>query len=55
MPATSRDQRSPSACMCTREVNCRPRQKLSRIYGMGRSTCGLSRGLRDLAGYTGQP
>ena len=54
-PATSVHQRSPSDCMCAREVNSRPRQKLSRIYGIGRSTCGLSRGFRDLAGSIRQP
>ena len=41
-PATSADQRSASACICARLVNSRPRQKLSRTYGIGRSTRGLS-------------
>jgi hypothetical protein len=54
-PATSADQRTASACMCSRLVNSRPRQKLSRIYGIGRSACALSRGLRDLAGSIRQP
>ena len=54
-PATSVHQRSPSDCMCAREVNSRPRQKLSRIYGIGRSTCGLSRGFRERAGSIRQP
>jgi len=41
-PATSRDQRTASACICVSELNSRPRQKLSRTYGIGRSTRGLS-------------
>ncbi len=49
-PATSADHRSASACICSTLANSRPRHRLSRIYGIGRSTCGLSRGLRDLAG-----
>jgi hypothetical protein len=40
-PATSAHQRTASACMCSTLVNSRPRQKLSRIYGIGRSTCAL--------------
>ena len=54
-PATSVHQRTASACICSRRVNSRPRQKLSRIYGIGRSTCGLSLGFRDRAGSTRQP
>jgi hypothetical protein len=42
-PATCRHQRSASACICSSEVNSRPRQKLSRIYGMGRSILALPR------------
>ena len=54
-PATCMHHRSASACICVRLTNSRPRQKLSRIYGIGRSTCALSRGLRDRAGSTRQP
>ncbi len=54
-PATSVHQRTASACIWVRLANSRPRHKLSRIYGIGRSTCGLSRGFRDLAGSTRQP
>ena len=54
-PATSADQRSASACICASEVNSRPRQKLSRTYGIGRSTRALSRGLRARAGSIRQP
>ena len=54
-PATSADQRAAPACICARLVNSRPRQNESRIYGIGRSTCALSRGFRDLAGSTRQP
>ena len=43
-PATSSDQRTASACICASEANSRPRQKLSRTYGIGRSTRGLSAG-----------
>ncbi len=42
-PATCPDQRSASACICARDVNSRPRQKLSRIYGIGLSILGLPR------------
>jgi hypothetical protein len=54
-PATPVHHRSPSACIWAREVNSRPRQNESRIYGIGRPACGLSRGLRDRAGSTRQP
>ena len=54
-PATSRDQRAASACICARLVNSRPRQNESRTYGMGRSTLALSRGFRDLAGSIRHP
>jgi len=37
-PATPALQRSASACICSSEANSRPRQKLSRTYGIGRST-----------------
>jgi hypothetical protein len=36
-PATCSHQRTASACICSSEVNSRPRQKLSRIYGIGLS------------------
>ena len=42
-PATSSDQRAASACIASSDVNSRPRQRLSRTYGIGRSTCGLPR------------
>ena len=54
-PATSADQRTASACICSRDVNSRPRQKQSRTYGIGRSTLALSRGLSARAGSTRQP
>jgi hypothetical protein len=54
-PATSAHQRTAAACICSRLVNSRPRQNESRIYGIGRSTCALSRGFLDRAGSTRQP
>ena len=42
-PATSADQRTASACIRSRLANSRPRQKLSRTYGIGRSTRALPR------------
>ena len=42
-PATSADQRAASACIRSSDVNSRPRQKLSRTYGIGRSTLALPR------------
>ena len=42
-PATSADQRAASACICASDANSRPRQKLSRTYGIGRSTLALPR------------
>jgi hypothetical protein len=37
------DQRAASACICPSDANARPRQKLSRTYGIGRPTLALSR------------
>ena len=54
-PATSSDQRTASACICASEANSRPRQKLSRTYGIGRSTRGLSAGRYARAGSTRHP
>jgi hypothetical protein len=45
-PATSADQRAAPACICSSDANSRLRQKLSRTYGIGRSTRALSRGLQ---------
>ncbi len=54
-PAVSADQRSASACICSRLMNSRPRQNESRTYGIGRSTLALSRGFRDRAGSIRHP
>ncbi len=54
-PATSADQRTASACICSSEANSRPRQNESLIYGIGRSARALSRGFRDLAGPARAP
>ena len=54
-PATSSDQRSASACICARDVNSRPRQKLSRMYGIGRSILALSLGFSARAGSMRHP
>jgi hypothetical protein len=54
-PATSSDQRAASACIRSSDVNSRPRQKLSRTYGIGRSTLALSRGFSARAGSMRQP
>ena len=48
-------QRSALGLHLRQLVNSRPRQNESRIYGIGRSTCALSRGFRDRAGSTRQP
>ena len=54
-PATSFAQRTAAACIPSTEVNVRPRQKESRTYGIGRSTRGLSLGLKARAGSTSVP
>ena len=54
-PATSVHQRSAAACICASDVNSRPRQKLSRTYGIGRSTRGLSVGRNARAGSGRNP
>jgi hypothetical protein len=54
-PATSSDQRAASACIASSDANSRPRHRLSRTYGIGRSTCGLSRGFSARAGSIRQP
>ncbi len=54
-PATSTDHRSAARCICSIEVNSRPRHHESRIYGIGLSTRPLSRGFRDRAGSTRAP
>ena len=46
-PATSSDQRAASACICSRDVNSRPRQNESRTYGIGRSTRALDHIVND--------
>jgi len=54
-PATLADQSTAARCICPSEVNSRPRKNESRQYGMGRSTLGLSRGLRARAGSISTP
>jgi hypothetical protein len=54
-PATSVHHTTAAACISCSEANWRPRQKLSRIYGIGRSTRALSRGLPRRAGSTSTP
>jgi hypothetical protein len=54
-PATSSDQRTAWACIWGSDANSRPRQKLSRTYGTGRSTLALSRGFSARAGSIRQP